>query len=54
MLRIKTYCKFCGYALNEAKECKYKDCINYTPDTSDKAVAAPTTATPDGTSATGK
>ena len=52
MLRIKTYCKFCGYALNEAKECKYKNCIRCTPDTSNKAVATPTTATPGGTSAT--
>lgn len=49
MLHIKHYCKFCGHALNDAKECKNKDCLNYTPDngteTAETSIPTPTAGT---------
>ena len=52
MLHLKKYCKFCGHELNDATECKNKDCLNYIPDTGTEAAATSTPATSDSTSTT--
>ena len=54
MLHIKHYCKFCGHALNDAKECKNKNCPEYVPDPATETVTASTTTTADSTSTTAK